>query len=285
MLFHPLQLKDSFSLLYAEKNRIPFILFSGIYCFLFLYIFSPHNMSSWYESDIMGPAWVLLIFSISAMLALVLSRFILAVIFKDQNLTNGQYFLWFLGEVLLVTAIVNTSNVLMHNYLRFSFQEYADTLRYAFLLLVQVYGIGLLWFYTREKSLELENLEKSIQATPQKTAMLVLKDEQEKAVMTIDPENLLMIKAEDNYVQVSYTTGNDLKKELIRNSIKKIAPQVASFGFARTHRSYIVNYSKVILFKKNSTGYYICLEGLDKLEVPVSASYLPAISNMVTLSR
>ena len=107
MAFHPLQLKDAFSLLYAEKNRVPFILFSGIYCFCFLYTFSPHNMSSWYESDYLGPAWVLLIFSLSAMMALVISRSLLASVFKDQNLTRGQYFLWFLGEVLLVTAVVN----------------------------------------------------------------------------------------------------------------------------------------------------------------------------------
>jgi hypothetical protein len=282
--FHPLHLKDSFSLLYAEKNRIPIILFSGLYGFCFLYIFSPHNMSSWYEADSWGPASVLLIFSVSAMLALVMSRFLLAIIFKDQNLSNSQYFLWFIGEVLLVTIFVNLSNLLMHNYLQFSFREYADTLRYAFLVLIQTYGIGLLWFYMLEKSQELENLEKSIRSATTKSSMVELKDEQDKAVMKIDPENLLLIKAEDNYVQVFYTTGNDLKKELIRNSIKKLAQQLDNYGFARTHRSYIVNYSKVILFKKNSRGYYICIDGLDKMEVPVSASYLSAFNNVVSLT-
>ncbi|ULQ54462.1 LytR/AlgR family response regulator transcription factor [Flavihumibacter fluvii] len=284
MPFHPLKFKDAFSLLYAEKNRASFILFSGIYCFCFLYIFSPHNMSTWYEADYLGPAWVLLIFSLSAVAGLVLSRFILAKVFKDQNLTNSQYFLWFLGEVLLITATVNTSNVLMHNYLSFSFHEYLDTLRYTFLLLLQTYAIGLMWFYTREKSQELENLENTFKDAPKKANMLALTDEQDKPVISIDPENLVMIKAEDNYVQVYFIIGVDLKKELIRNSIKKLEPQIARHGFARIHRSYIVNYSKVVLFKKNSRGYHICLEGLDKMEIPVSASYLPAFSKIVSLT-
>lgn len=285
MPFHPLQLKDAFSLLYAEKYRLQVILFSGLYCFIFLLIFSPHNMSTWYESDTFGSTGVLLVFSCSAILALAVSRYLLDVLFKDRNLANGQYFLWFTGEVFLVTAFVNMSNLLMHKYLHFSIGEFTDTLKYVFLLLVQTYGISLLWLYTREKSQELENLEKSIRSAPVKKGMLSLKDEQGKAVMTIDPDNLLLIKAEDNYVQVFYTTGNDLKKLLIRNSIKNLAVQLEGLGFVRTHRSYVVNAAKVILFKKNSRGYYTFLAGLDKMEVPVSASYLQAFSNLVTITN
>jgi hypothetical protein len=241
-------------------------------------------MSSWYEGEFFGPAFVLLIFSVSGMVALLVSRFILARLCKDQNLTNGQYFLWFLGEVLLVAAMVTLSNVSLHSYLTFSIGEYLDTLRYSFLIIIPPYAIGLLWFYTREKSLELEKLENAIKIDQKKSGLVVLNDEQDKPVMTIDPGNLLMIKSEDNYVQVFYTTGNDLKKELIRSSIKKIEPQIASYGFARTHRSYIVNYAKVILFKKNAKGYHICIDGLDNQVIPVSASYLPSFSNMVPLT-
>jgi DNA-binding LytR/AlgR family response regulator len=88
--------------------------------------------------------------------------------------------------------------------------------------LIQTYAIGLLWFYTREKSHELENLENTLKNTVEKNNMLVLTDEQDKPLISIDPGNLLMIKAEDNYVQVFYTAGGELKKELIRNSIKKL---------------------------------------------------------------
>lgn len=241
-------------------------------------------MSTWYESDAFGSTGVLLVFSCSAILALLVSRYLLSVLFKDRSLPNSQYILWFTGEVLLVTAFVTMSNLLMHHYLQLSIREFTDTLKYVFLLLVQTYGICLLWLYTREKSHELENLEKSIRSVPVKKSMLSLKDEQGKAVMTIDPENLLLIKAEDNYVQVFYTTGNDLKKLLIRNSIKSLAAQLEGLGFARTHRSYVVNAAKVILFKKNARGYYTFLAGLDNMEVPVSASYLQAFSNLVTIS-
>lgn len=279
--FHPLQVKDSFSLLYAEKNRIPIILFCGLYVFLFLLIFSPHNMSSWYEGESPGPVFVLLLFSICGMVALVISRAILAVVSKDQNLANWQYFAWFLGEILLAAAIVTLGNVLLHRYLMLSWQEYADTLKYAFLLLVQPYAIGLLWFYIREKGQEMDKLEQAIQALPKKPGMLQIKDDQDKPVLNIDPENLLLVKSEDNYVQLYYLTGKEVKKELVRNSIKKLEPQLSKFGFERIHRSYIVNCSKIVLFKKNSRGYHISLAGLDTMVIPVSASYLPGILNIV----
>jgi DNA-binding LytR/AlgR family response regulator len=77
-------------------------------------------------------------------------------------------------------------------------------------------------------------------------------------------------------VQVFYISGNTISKELIRTSLKKLESYLSPHHFVRAHRSYLVNISKVVLFKKNTKGHYLELEGLSDISVPVSATCLTA---------
>jgi DNA-binding LytR/AlgR family response regulator len=104
-----------------------------------------------------------------------------------------------------------------------------------------------------------------------------IRDENDKVVLTVQPNRLLLLKAEDNYVQLYYLSGNHLCKELVRTSLKKLEERLPNEYFVKAHRSYLVNIGKVVLFRKNQKGYHLQLEGLDDLSVPVSASCLPAI--------
>ena len=67
-----------------------------------------------------------------------------------------------------------------------------------------------------------------------------------KHVLSVDPENLLYLRSADNYVEVFYCSNNQLKCQLLRNSLKNIAAaHLESPYLRRCHRSYMVNPTKI----------------------------------------
>lgn len=259
-----------FTLLVPTGNRAALILFCGVFSFLFMYIFSPFNMNQWYGNGPQSVAGVFGVFSLCGMTGLCISQFGLMRLKGPRPLTCLQFAGWFAGEVLLVALVVNIVNVSMHSDLQFSWLEYTDTLKFGFGVMALPYSIALLWFYNREKVAELRH-----RPSPAEDTCLHISDEYGKLALSLQPARLLLMKAEDNYVQVFYEHGHTVRKELIRNSLKKLEGQLAGHGFVRAHRSYMVNVGRVILFRKNTKGHYLQLDGLADVTVPVSTSYLP----------
>lgn len=259
-------LKLPCNLLASVKNRIALTLFCGGFGFLFMYIFSPFNMNQWYEGGPQTVTGVFGIFALCGMAGLTISQFGLIRLKGSKPLSNLQFIAWFLGEVMLIALIVNIVNVSMHDYLQYSWSEYTDTLKYAFGVMALPYSMALGWFYAREKVDQLKNRTED--------TALHIRDEYDKLTLTLQPSNLLLLKAEDNYVHIFYLNGTTVKKELVRNSLKKLELQLSGHGFTRSHRSYMVNLSRVILFKKNSKGHFLLIDGLEDVTVPVSTSYL-----------
>ncbi|MRG45130.1 hypothetical protein GFS24_08390 [Chitinophaga sp. SYP-B3965] len=262
-------LKLPCNLLAPVKNRISLILFCGGFSFLFMYIFSPFNMNQWYEGGPQTVTSVFGIFSLCGIAGLTISQFGLIRLKGSKPLTNIQFMAWFLGEAMLIAIIVNVVNVSIHDYLQYSWLEYMDTLKYAFGVLALPYSMATGWFYAREKVNELKS-----RTEENKETVLHIRDEYDKLTLTLQPSNLLLLKAEDNYVHIFYLNGTVVKKELVRNSLKKLEPQLSGLGFTRSHRSYMVNLSRVILFKKNAKGHYLLIDGLEDVTIPVSTSYL-----------
>ncbi|NSL87595.1 DNA-binding protein [Chitinophaga sp. Mgbs1] len=274
-----------FSLLDSVQNRIMLIAFCSIFCFLFMYIFLPFNINMWYEGQQLALGQLFGIFTGCGMVALTISQFALARWKWRQRLTNATYLLWFFGEIVLVTAIVTAVDVLLIDTFFLTWSEFINTLRYTALIMPLPYFIALLWFYTREKlrqlhTLEQEQLQPVISVPvpapkPVTDTCLQIRDENDKPVLSLHPGKLLLLKAEDNYVHVFYLSGTTIAKELVRTSLKKLEAQLSSAGLTRAHRSYLVNLSKVVLFKKNTKGHYLQLEGLEDMMVPVSNTWLP----------
>ncbi|MBO9732767.1 MAG: LytTR family transcriptional regulator [Chitinophaga sp.] len=273
-----------FTLLDSVANRISLIAFCSVFSFLFMYIFLPFNINIWYEGQHLALMPLFLIFTLCGVAVLSITQFLLANLKWRRKLTNATYGCWFLGEIILVALMVTIVNVSITDTFFFTWSEFINTLRYTALILPLPYCIALLWFFTREKIAQLKSLELAREQQPEpivKTddTCLLLRDEHDKPVLTLHPNKLLLMKAEDNYVQVFYLSGNTIAKELIRTSMKKMEACLPAGTFVRAHRSYMINLTKVVLFKKNAKGYYLQLEGIDDITVPVSATCLPTLQD------
>ena len=85
--------------------------------------------------------------------------------------------------------------------------------------------------------------------------------------------DLICIQSSDNYIEVFYISGNDVKKTLIRNKLSKIADDFPKL--LRTHRSFIINpyhfnqwkTEKGKLFAELSSSIFVPISNTYKNEV------------------
>lgn len=275
-----------FTLLDTVANRITLIAFCSVFSFLFMYIFLPFNINMWYEGQHLPLLPLFLIFTLCGVVVMCITQFLLVKLKWRRKLTNATYGCWFVGEILLVSLVVTIVDVCVTDTFFFTWTEFINTLRYTALILPLPYCIALLWFFTREKMAQLKNLETVpapfVQTAKPDDSCILIRDEHDKPVLTLHPARLLLMKAEDNYVQIFYLSGNTICKELVRTSLKKLEATLPGNSFVRAHRSYLVNLTKVVLFKKNAKGHYLELDGLHEMAVPVSATFLPTFQERFT---
>ena len=84
----------------------------------------------------------------------------------------------------------------------------------------------------------------------------------------IDPAKVVMVKAEGNYILLQL----EATSYMLRESISKMAEKLAPYGFARIHRSFLVNAAFVQEIRPWPTGEYVLMVQGGK-EYTVSRTY------------
>lgn len=85
--------------------------------------------------------------------------------------------------------------------------------------------------------------------------------------------DLISIQSSDNYIEVLYLSGNELKKTLIRNKLSVIDQTFDKL--IRTHRSYLVNPYHFQQWKTEKGKHFLILN--HAIEIPISKTYLSSI--------
>lgn len=87
-------------------------------------------------------------------------------------------------------------------------------------------------------------------------------------VLFVDPTDVVVAKAQGNYVALVHRSGAYLVRETMATAEQKLTP----LGFVRIHRSILVNTSLVKDLRRDRTGTYV-LRTTDGSEHPVGRSY------------
>ncbi|WP_448104656.1 LytTR family transcriptional regulator DNA-binding domain-containing protein [Pedobacter panaciterrae] len=267
-------LDQRFLILNSSVNKIIFISLVTLISLLFMYTFVPFNINRWYEDASKFDLFkIFSIFSLAGTFTLLLTQFGLRKWLRIEYLTYGQYFFWFLGEILILTFGIMGCDWLLNNHPDLSVSNYLDTFNYTILIAIPPYVISLLILFGAQQYKLAHNL--SLVATEHKALSdnLLIGDENGKIILTLHPNNVLFFKSEDNYVDVHYLLGGEVKTELIRTTLKKIESTCSYSGLIRVHRSYTINIKTVSSSKKTHKGYVLQFDPLPDLQIPVSASH------------
>jgi DNA-binding LytR/AlgR family response regulator len=96
--------------------------------------------------------------------------------------------------------------------------------------------------------------------------------------------DLILLKAQDNYVQLFVLEDGKPGKKLIRNTMKQCAQNLVNFPcFFRCHRSYIVNLDSIETMQGNAQGLKLKLKSIDET-VPVSRHLVKAFKTSMMQS-
>jgi DNA-binding LytR/AlgR family response regulator len=86
-------------------------------------------------------------------------------------------------------------------------------------------------------------------------------------------ENILAVRSAGNYVEFILT---DDRRPLMRSSLAAIQQALATHGFVRTHKSWLVNEARVAGLRPEGSGDYTI--ELGALEAPLSRRFPEALA-------
>jgi len=264
--------RQPFRLLDSHKSRWQLVIFCGVFGCVFLNVFHPFNINQWFV-NVKTPLFVILtFFSAAGMAALALSQFAIRSLFNIKLTTRIGFLGWLLIEFFVISIAAHTVNIYFLELPFINLPEYLVTLKYTLMTLVLPYFFGILVLYIQEQLVVVEELTIKVSKSVIADSHVAISDENGKVVVRLDVRSLLYFKSEDNYVLLYYKSDSEVKKELIRNTLKKLELDLNHPNFIRIHRSYMINALNLASVLRTGQGYRLKMEGGAET-LQVSATY------------
>jgi hypothetical protein len=213
--------RQPFRLLDSHKSRWQLVIFCGVFGCLFLNIFHPFNINEWFN-HVDAPLFVILtFFAVAGTAALALTQFAVRSLFNVDLPTRASFFGWLLIEFFAISVAIHSVNVYLLELPFINLPEYLVTLKYTLMVLVLPYFLGILLLFVQEQMSVVEELTIKINKSVSPDSVTI-SDENGKVAVSMPLRNILYFKSEDNYVLLYYKSDKEVKKELIRNNLKKL---------------------------------------------------------------
>jgi DNA-binding LytR/AlgR family response regulator len=152
-----------------------------------------------------------------------------------------------------------------------------NSLQNTALVLLLPYSILWLYFSWRDKKEQIERLA-DIQAFSSNTRdMIPFYDDKGILKFSTKRENLLYLESAENYINICYLNKGKVSKYLLRDTLKKIEENFSGTEIIRCHRSYMVNFEKVKVIRKDKDGLKLEFDNPSVVDIPVSKTYVSSV--------
>jgi len=105
---------------------------------------------------------------------------------------------------------------------------------------------------------------------------VVLSGDNKGDLLQVNPNDILCISSAQNYVEVHYLQKDQIKKQLLRTTLKSVSSELDHL--TQVHRSYLINPAHFTKWKDTSTVY------IQDIEVPVSKKYKGDLDRVIQSS-
>lgn len=267
----------------------------GVFVAFFLIVFQPFEISLW---ETKHKVFKLLGFGLVSFICPLSFKIVLELISKrSEPEKTWQVWKEIMGllTALLFIAVGNLIYARLIGIVALGIGDFLIAVLVTFLLAIFPLTANIAMKYNRFLALnrkealhmeeEVKDYQQRSEASPDKdTAVsemvpgrLSLVSENEKDILTIDPAALLYIESADNYSEVVFLENQNVRKQLIRASLKRLESQISFPFIIRCHRSYIVNLKQVEEIKGNAQGYKIGFRSGPDQTIAVSRNYSKAL--------
>ena len=194
-----------------------------------------------------------------------------------------QYLLWIIGEILSMALFYALFEKFALNDQRPFAELVKVSSRHTALVLLLPYSVLWLYFSWRDKKEQIERMADIQSVSPNTRDMIPFYDEKGILKFSVKKENILYLESAENYVSICYLNKGKVSKFLLRDTLKKVEESFAGTDVIRCHRSYMVNFEKVKVIKRDREGLKLELDNLSVTDIPVSKTYISSV--MLTFSR
>lgn len=252
-----------------------------LFCSVFLNIFMPFNINLWIKELSFFPNSMKDIYYWGGITLMLSHSLFIFTIKKETKIYIYHLFLaCFIDIICLSFTLSNLYRSHPNNYW---YDLYETSLLITPILILAYILLGLLLTVWKLTSNRQEARNNTVIKHPNNefSKMINIYDANKEIRLILRQNDLLYIEATDNYITVFFLKNGYAAKEIIRNTLKNTAKDLSTTGLIKCHRSYLVNQYAIKGWKKDGRKYKLLLKNTD-LSVPISRSYIPNISKVVS---
>ena len=244
-----------------------------IFFFAFMLIYRPDGIDTFLKSDMYGVH--ITIMSCIILVSMIITR--LMYYFLAHRFNYPLYIFWCLAEMIFMSFFVALyiwlalyRDLPYYEILTESFQILSLTLVIPYVIL----GLSMRVYDYHEKSL--------IAMEPVSQKRMRFYDQKHNLKLVLQPQTLLYISSDENYVNIYYVENDKLRSYVLRSSMKAIEEMCVENGLVRCHRSYMINPLHVKILRKDTEGVvYAELDSPQAQHIPVTKRYYPSVSALL----
>jgi len=271
------------SYLNEKQNIIRLIFFTSLFALIFINIYSPFGADSWFNITRLQFFTYSSLIILTGVLVVVISRVIMYQVYKRYRILLWQYLVWILAEVLsMALAYAVFEKFLLHDSRLFPDLVKISSRNTALVLLLP-YSVLWLYFSWRDKKELIERLAEGQPLSASTRNMIPFYDDKGILKFSVKRENLLYLESAENYVSICYINKDKVSKYLLRDTLKKIEETFSGTEIVRCHRSYMVNFEKVKIIRRDKDGLKLGFDNPLVSDIPVSKTYINPV--METFSK
>lgn len=267
------------------------ILFSA----LFLVIYKPFSMAVWFGSSQTLNFSFTILFYLSSIVVLILSRTLMYTIYNRLDITVMTYIWWIMAENLVISLIYTLITVNFFPLPGIATPTLATRALMCvtiILALPNAFALFYAAYCTKCEELEasqyqyqqlekefrlLNSRQQDMRATTTSRLdtpkMINLHDNNGTLRLSINTDALYYLESEDNYIKVYYKHKERILSYMLRCRTRSVEESLKETSMVRCHRSYIVNINKIQFLEEDKRMHYITLNDKSIGRIPVSKSY------------
>ena len=266
-----------------KRNIVRLVLFTSLFALVFINIYSPFGVEKWFSLTSLEFLTYSSLIILTGVLVVVISRIIMFQVCKRHLINIWQYLLWIFTEVFFMALFYALFQKLFLDDYRIFFDLVKASVRNTALVLLLPYSILWLYFSWKDKKEQIDRLEDGQSFSANTRNMIPFYDDKGILKFSIKKENLLYLESAENYVSICYLNKGKVSKYLLRDTLKKIEENFSGTDIIRCHRSYMVNFDKVKVIRKDKDGLKLELDNPSIIDLPVSKTYVNSV--MQTFSK
>ena len=198
---------------------------------------------------------------------------------RVEHFTWSHFIIWSMGEVLVLSLFMSLYLYLMNRAQVSYFSTLLYTVGCCYLIYIIPYTVLTLAFDIsahHKKELALASRES------EDSSLVRFLDIYQRPKLMIASSAVLFIEAQENYVDIFYTEGGNVKKFELRATMTSLEGISQKHDFVRCQRSYYINPAHVTVLRKESGGLvYAELDVPGVKSIPVSKRYYESLAKLL----